>query len=394
MNDNYIDQDLFSYTPPVENKFYFSYSKFSLYKECPLKYKFKYIDKLKEKPKPFFIFGRIIHEILEYFFSRVPPPSQSELIEIFINRWNQSSPEEKGYLKKEYEKFDIEKGINILKNFYNKHKDNDKIPFLLEYSTFVEINGITFQIIADKIEYNGNGKITIVDYKTGREGERGPEQLFFYQKICENDPVLVEKIRKQYNEDVKNVEVFNIIYYYIESLKEKRYFRAKDKEIDLFWQDVTSTIKDIKDEKFEPAPSEKSCFYCDFKQLCPVYKTTDNSSKAHKLAKEYLEITENIEELLNRKKEIEKELIPLIDDHIKVIKENRWIKVKKIHTYQFTDREKIIEILKENNLYEKTLKPTIQSIIDLIDSPEVDEELKRKIREKMKTDYKLSIEKE
>ena len=45
----------------------FSYSKLSLYEECPLKYKFKYIDKIKEEPKTFFAFGTRDSDFLAIF---------------------------------------------------------------------------------------------------------------------------------------------------------------------------------------------------------------------------------------------------------------------------------------------------------------------------------------
>ena len=38
-----------------------SHSSISLYLECPLKYRYKYMDKLPEEPRHFFSFGKSVH---------------------------------------------------------------------------------------------------------------------------------------------------------------------------------------------------------------------------------------------------------------------------------------------------------------------------------------------
>ena len=45
-----------------------SHSSISLYLECPQKWKFKYVDKIPEKPRHFFSFGQSCHEALEFFY--------------------------------------------------------------------------------------------------------------------------------------------------------------------------------------------------------------------------------------------------------------------------------------------------------------------------------------
>ncbi|MCI4347071.1 MAG: PD-(D/E)XK nuclease family protein, partial [Thermoplasmata archaeon] len=42
-----------------------SYSSMRTYLECPLRWKFLYVDKLPEAPRSYFSFGRTIHSVLE-----------------------------------------------------------------------------------------------------------------------------------------------------------------------------------------------------------------------------------------------------------------------------------------------------------------------------------------
>ena len=59
-----------------------SHSQITLYLQCPLKYKLKYVEKLKEKPKSYLSFGKSVHTALEYLFaSRLQtPPSLDEVL--------------------------------------------------------------------------------------------------------------------------------------------------------------------------------------------------------------------------------------------------------------------------------------------------------------------------
>ncbi|MEF3280017.1 MAG: PD-(D/E)XK nuclease family protein [Elusimicrobiota bacterium] len=399
----YLQDEIFSYNPENkgtenkkikilnEEKFHFSYSKMSLYLECPLKYKFKYVDKLKEKPKPFFVFGRIIHSVLEFFYSRVPPPSVEELITFFKKKWDEVPPEEKNYRLPRYEQEAFEEGIRIIKNFHFKHRNNDKIPFLLEHSTVVNIDGIAAQIVADKIEYDGNGLITIVDYKTGKDGGRSNDQLYFYQKICESDPQIIEKIAQKYKVSIKKVEVNKMIYYYVQSLKEVAFERAKDSEINHFWEKVMDTVDKIKSKKFDPSPSDLACSYCDFKSLCPVMK--DVNLKKNSKITELIKIDAQINEFMKKRTEIEKEIIKEMaeKDSITIKTENEEIIVNKTPQYEFKDRDKLINILKDNNLYEKVLKPTVKSVIEILNDEDISDEIKQKIKNISNVSYQIQL---
>jgi len=42
-----------------------SYSSIRAYEECPLRWKFLYVDRLPEAPRGYFSFGRTVHSVLE-----------------------------------------------------------------------------------------------------------------------------------------------------------------------------------------------------------------------------------------------------------------------------------------------------------------------------------------
>src|SRR5271157_4096568 len=95
-----------------------SHSSITMYLECPQKYKFKYIDKLPEKPKSFFSFGRSVHTALEFFYNvtSLPAPSLERLLGHYKENW---VPE--GYVDSEEEARYFSEGERILREFYKKH---------------------------------------------------------------------------------------------------------------------------------------------------------------------------------------------------------------------------------------------------------------------------------
>src|SRR4051794_30804398 len=66
-----------------------SHSSISTYQTCPQKWKFRYIDKVPELPKPYFSFGKSVHAGLEFLFSRVREamPSLDQLMDNYRTGW-------------------------------------------------------------------------------------------------------------------------------------------------------------------------------------------------------------------------------------------------------------------------------------------------------------------
>ncbi len=50
---------------PVASTAPLSYSSYHTYSECPLRWKFLYVDHLPETPHGYFTFGRVVHSVLE-----------------------------------------------------------------------------------------------------------------------------------------------------------------------------------------------------------------------------------------------------------------------------------------------------------------------------------------
>jgi len=370
----------------------FSYSKMSLYEECPLKYKFKYIDKIKEEPKFYFAFGSAIHAALEFMYAvKAPPfPTVEEVCAEFKREWGLKSYLEKGYRTQQKSDDDYLKGVAMLKAYYDHNRARLAPPFLVEYATDVAVDGLKVRIIADKIEYKGGGLVEIIDYKTGKDVKRQPSQLYMYQKIAELDPLLKEKIAETYGHKVADVRISRMLYYHVPTNKEYSFDRADDKEIGGFWERALGVADSIKGLKFDPTPSERGCSWCDYKSLCPHFFGNNPPPAEHKLTS-----AENIEVLVDRygrlkerMDEIQAQLSEVGESIARAAKDGGeysgsqyTAQIKKSSKWEFKDREAVINVLNQFDLYQKALTLTLTGISGVLESSDLSEEARKKLLE-------------
>lgn len=383
----------------------FSYSKMSLYEECPLKYKFKYIDKIKEEPKFYFAFGSAIHAALEFLYSvKAPPfPTVEELCEAFRLEWNSKSYLEKGYRTPQKSDDDYQKGLLMLRAYYEHNRARFAPPFLVEYSTDVEVDGLLVRIIADKIEYQGGGRLLITDYKTGKDVKRQPSQLYMYQKIAELDPRLKEKIAETYGERVASVRISQMLYYHVPTNKEYPFERADDREIGGFWERVLGVADSIKGLKFDPTPGEMQCKWCDYKALCPhFYGGHPRPLQTLPAAQENIEVLvdrygrlkEKMDEIQAQLSEVTEQIGRAAKDGGEYAGNSYTARVSKGQKWAFPNREAVIGVLNQFDLYQRAMSLTLSGISGVLDSADLSEEARRKLLEQAvrKTAVEIKVE--
>ncbi len=378
----------------------FSYSKLSLYEECSLKYKFRYIDKFPEEPKFYFALGNSVHNAMEFMYkvSAPPFPDLKDVLKELKREWSMKNWMQKGYNSIAHEKKDYQKAIDMLEAYYEKHHKIFKVPFLLEYRTNVEVDGLKVIIIVDKINYLGNGEIEIIDYKTGKNVSRSTDQVRLYQKICELDPRLKEKIYQRYGDRVQNVKVRSMEYYYVPGLREIMFDRGQDADIQSLWERVLKAADGIRAEEFKPNPGELQCKFCDYKAHCPIFNNNksiitneaepinyDKDGDYSKLAA----LVDDYGKLANRLNTFSKELENIKTEIAEVFEkkkissysgENYSLNIKKTEKWNFKDRDAVISLLKKKGLYDRVLAPVLKNIVDLLCDETLTESVKKEIK--------------
>lgn len=251
----------------------FSFSQLAAFSNCPLQYKFAFILKIPApEDKPSLIFGRVMHSVLFDFLSSltagkqamqnslfgeesVSPLSEKKLLEIFEERWQPD-----GYSDKEQRTEYYNKGKEALRAFWKYWQElgGREILFLEKRFSF-KIGGEIMKGAIDRVDILPDGRLEIVDYKTGNPKEKldyeARRQLILYQLFLE---------------EFLGKPVARLSYYYLENGSIMS-FEATEKEKEKLQKEIEQEISSIKEGQFPAKPSEM-CKFCDFKGICEFAK--------------------------------------------------------------------------------------------------------------------------
>lgn len=409
----------------MAKKLSFSYSKMGMYKECPQKYKFRYVHMLPEQPKYYFAFGSAMHEAMEYIYNPLNPsfPTLEQTLAFFQKHWNATSYDQKGYASLEKEKAGFDEGVRILTAYYGKHGNSLAHPLSVEMKSTLDMDGLSLISILDRIDYLGDGRVKILDYKTGKTVQREPDQLMMYQKVAESSPAILSLVQAA-DPGVKEIKVEQMSFYHLPSLTEMTFERGSDKEMYEFWQKVLGVADDIRAGKFAPAPDENKCRWCDYRNICPVFtgKEYDGPSgwgakipdvpppasnpfsalpvSAPAAAKSDEEVLSEKIDLLGKTEREAKTLCGEVTALMAKLGYTRHFgahfRAEQVieNTVEIEDKQKTIELLRSLGLLGKTLVPTRSTVAALLSDPAVSEEAKAKlrllVREKRQTHLDIS----
>ena len=379
----------------------FSYSKMGMYQECPQKYKFRYIHMIPEQPKYYFAFGTALHSVMEFIYNPEKDifPTLQEALSYFDTIWNKTTYEQKGYASMDKELEGYAEGRRIIQSYYQTFTGKFIHPLSTELKSTLDIDGLSLISIVDRMDYLGDGLVKILDYKTGKTVQREPDQLYMYQKVVENSP-LIRTLVQQKDPSVKEVRVGQLSFYHLPTLHEMTFERAPEKEICSFWQRVLTVADNIRAGKFDPTPGEKQCRWCDYRNLCPVFtgkeygnetnlfqpvskKTSAKKAEPLPLSEQDI-LTEKIDRygaLLEEQKQLQKEIADLMrkNNFSRHFGKEYEASLSKIEKKEFTDKEKVVALLQELKLLDKVRVPTQSTILALLTDPSVSASAKAKL---------------
>lgn len=382
----------------------FSYSKMGMYKECPMKYKFRYVHMLPEQPKYYFAFGSALHKVMEYIYNPANPsfPTLEQALAAFEKDWNATSFDQKGYASMEKELAGFAEGQRIIRTYYNKHQETFAHPLSVEMRSTLETDGLNLISILDRIDYLGDGKVQILDYKTGKTVERAPDQLFMYQKVAETSPAIRQLVQSK-DPGVKEIKVEKLCFYHLPTLKEMYFERATDKEIFEFWQNVLKVADNIRACKFDPTPGENQCRWCDYRNICPVFTGKEyngptgyaarnasvSPAPAPAPAQEPKNELDLLADKIDRCGALGEEIAQLKKEILELLEKNHFdrhfgkrykAELLKTARWEFADKQKTVELLKTLRLLSKTLVPTQSTVEALLGDASVPSAQKDQIK--------------
>lgn len=243
------------------------------FKACPLKYRFRTIDRLDEMPSAAAARGTLVHAVLEALFDL---PAEKRTVDaaggLLPGRWQEllvERPEladlvggEDGI---EESRWFAEAGA-LVRRWFELEDPTRLEPRDTELWVETEVDGLTMRGIIDRVDVAPTGEVRIVDYKTGRSpSERFESSALFQMKfyafvmwrLTGRVPDLLQLV---YLGDGQVVR-------YSPDLEE---LQALARQVRAIWEAIERSTQA---GDFRPRRS-RLCGWCDFKQLCPEWGGT------------------------------------------------------------------------------------------------------------------------
>lgn len=292
----------------------FSHSKIACFERCPLKFKFRYIDKLEaplEETVEIFL-GSLVHSAMEKLYKDLrfkKANTLEELLAWFREEWRKRWSDDIVIVREDYNQENyLKMGLEYIRDYYKRyHPFNQARTIALEEKVNVSLDPeghYRLQGFIDRLASPEDGVYEVHDYKTNF-----------------NIPI------KQYIEDDRQLSLYAlaVIHNYHDAKKVRLFwhFLSADKEVVLektgeemekLKKDTIEMIDAIRAERmFSPKPGPL-CSWCEFRTECP--------SQKHIAKTEQLPVNEYLNEpgvkLVNRYNELKQQDKELSEEMRKV----------------------------------------------------------------------------
>lgn len=293
----------------------YSYSRIGTFQQCPKKFKFQYIDKIKTDDKGVEAFmGSMVHNTLEKLYNELKFKvlSLEETLAVYDEFWEKNFDDKVVITRKERTEDDYRNcGRKCVEDYYKRYHPFDQGKVIgneVPIKVALDAEGkYVMQGYIDRLVQNPDGSYEIHDYKTNG---RLPEQ-----KDMDADKQLALYhigIQQKWN-DVGEVE---LIWHYVIFDKEIQSKRTPE-QLEELKKEYIRLIDQIEaEEKFEPKVSTL-CGWCSYQDICPTQKHPKKMEELPvneykkdpgvKLVKEYARFDEEKKELSGKIKAIEAE---------------------------------------------------------------------------------------
>lgn len=249
-----------TYRPPLPEPLQLSASSIGAYENCPMKYLFQFVWRLRGRPRAQTTFGSVMHTTIKEFVGEVckrgcASVAFEEVMMIYEREWSSAGfPDD--YQEQEYRKAGREQLEAFHRSYVAAPCDvmHQEKTFELPLEENVVVTGRM-----DQINRIADDEIEIIDYKTGRPRD---------QKQATNDLQL--SVYALAARDVLELEPGRLIFYNL--MNNQAVATTRDeKSLKALKQRIAEVADNIRAGEFSPRPTF-GCGGCDYKTICPAHE--------------------------------------------------------------------------------------------------------------------------
>jgi putative RecB family exonuclease len=239
------------------------------FKQCPLLYRYRAIDRLPEPPSAAATLGTLVHAVLEDLFG-LPAEARTEhtAIGMLVPRWERMLEERPEYGS-------LHESDAAEAQWLADAKERLRTYFELENPARIEPEGRELLVetqledgpllrgIIDRVDVAADGSIRIVDYKSGRSpapayGQKERFQMRFYALV-------LERIRDRRPALARLLFLKDGVHMDLRPSDED--IAAVEHEVRAVWREIVASAER---GEFRPKKS-KLCGWCSFQAMCPEF---------------------------------------------------------------------------------------------------------------------------
>ena len=244
------------------------------FKQCPLLYRFRAIDRLPEPPSTAQLRGSVVHAALEQLYSlpaaERSPQNAGALVDPAWEQVIADEPELADQLGADQQNQLLDEARQLLSGYYRLEDPTRFDPQSCEQRIEVELaDGTLLRGIIDRIDVAPTGELRVVDYKTGKappearalaEFKAMFQMKFYAVALLRSRGVLPTRLRLIYLADGQLLDY---------SPDEEELLRF-EKTLMAIWRAIQSAGAT---GDFRPRPS-RLCDWCAHHEHCPVFGGT------------------------------------------------------------------------------------------------------------------------
>ncbi|PRY54870.1 putative RecB family exonuclease [Knoellia remsis] len=243
------------------------------FKQCPLLFRFRTIDKLDGPPSPAAARGTLVHEVLEHLFE-LPAEQRTPdaALALLQPRWESLVTErpELATMLEEDESLTEDGWFTaagaLVERWFTLENPQWLEPAERELYVETDVDGLTLRGYVDRLDIAPDGAMRVVDYKTGRspreafEGKALFQMKFYALVLWRQRGVVPRMLQLVYLGDGEIVRYE----------PDERDLLALERNVKAVWAAI---VRASETGDWRPSRS-KLCGWCDFQELCPEFGGT------------------------------------------------------------------------------------------------------------------------